>query len=85
MAKYLISTTEVYRVDSESEAKNLIEEARKNGAGQITKSSSEYKAQRQKGEIVQDWYRVSITRSHDDEKEPIGSTTIAFNASESAF
>jgi hypothetical protein len=85
MAKYLISTSETYRVDTEIEAKNLIEEARKSGAGQITKSSSEYKCQKQKGEICQEWYRVVITRVHDEEKDPIGSTTVSYNTSGSAF
>lgn len=78
MSKYLISTSEIYRVDSETEAKNLIEEARKSGKGQITKSSSEYKNQKQKGEIVQEWYKVTITRKHDDEKDPVGDTVINF-------
>jgi hypothetical protein len=79
MAKYLISTSETYRVDTEAEAKQLIEDARTSGQGQIVKSSSEYKCQKAKNEIVQDWYRVVITRSHDDEKEPVGNTTIHFS------
>ena len=39
MANYLIKTTEVYRCDSEAEAKNLIEEAKQNSLYTVTKSS----------------------------------------------
>ena len=37
MSRYLIQTVETYRVDSEAEAKNLIEEAKKEGIYQLKK------------------------------------------------
>lgn len=70
MSKYLISTVETYRVDSEAEAKKLIEEAKKDTVGTVTKYTSSYKNQKQKGELVQEWYQVVLTQKFTDEKEP---------------
>ena len=42
MSKYLIKTQEQWRVDSESEAKALIEEAKNEKTSILAKYSSEY-------------------------------------------
>lgn len=70
MAKYLINTIETYRVDNELEAKELIESTKKGTIGTLTKYSSTYKNQKQKGEVVQEWYRVTLTQEFADEKDP---------------
>lgn len=67
---YLIKTTEQYRCDTETEAKNLIEEAKQSGLYTVTKSSTEIKTVKQKGEIVDEWQRVIITKEFTSEKEP---------------
>lgn len=79
MANYLIKTTEVYRCDSEQEAKNLIEEAKQNSLYTVTKSSSEIRTLKQKGEIVDEWRRVTITKSFNDEKEPYGQVYVTYD------
>lgn len=71
MSRYLIKTTEVYRCDSENEANTLIEEAKKSGKYTVTKSSSEIRTMKQKGEVVDEWRRVTITKAFTDEKEPL--------------
>lgn len=71
MSRYLIKTTEVYRCDSENEANMLIEEAKKSGKYTVTKSSSEIRTMKQKGEVVDEWRRVTITKAFTDEKEPL--------------
>ena len=43
MSKYLIKSQEQWRVDTESEAKALIEEAKKEKSSTLAKYSSEYK------------------------------------------
>lgn len=78
MARHLLQTTEVYRVDSEAEAKALIEEAKDEDLGDLIKYTSTYKNQKQKGEIIQEWYRVSLTKNFSDEKEPTESITINY-------
>ena len=70
MSSYLIKVTEQYRCDTENEAKNLIEAAKKNGNYTVVKSSSEIKTLKQKGEIVDEWRRVTITKEFTSEKEP---------------
>lgn len=72
MSKYLIKTTETYRADSEAEANELIEKAKKDPKYEVTKSTIESKTLKAKGEIVDEWKRVSITKVFSDEKEPFG-------------
>lgn len=71
MSSYLIKVTEQYRCDTEAEARNLIEKAKQDGSYMVTKSSSEIKTTKQKGEIVDEWRRVIITKEFTDEKEPV--------------
>ena len=74
--KYLIRTTEVYRADNEDEAQAVIEEAK--GTSTVIKYNSTYKCKKQKGEVIDEWYRVEITKEWDDEKEPCGSTKVHY-------
>ena len=85
MAKYLINVTETYRVDTEAEAAKIIEEAKVDGNYVLSKYSSVKKERKQKGEIVDEWYKLTLTKVFDDEKEPIGSATIEYNTDGSAF
>lgn len=70
MSSYLIKVTEQYRCDSEVEARALIEEAKQDGHYVVTKSSSEIKTVKSKGEIIDEWRRVVITKEITSEKEP---------------
>lgn len=80
--KYLIRTTEVYRADDEDEAKAVIEQAKKTST--VIKYNSTYKCRKQKGEIIDEWYKVEITKEWDDEKDPSGSTSVSYGIA-SAF
>lgn len=68
--KYLIKTVETYRVASEEEAKQVIEDAKKEGGYFLSKYNSEYKCTKAKGEVVDEWYRVTLTKEFTSEKEP---------------
>lgn len=69
--KYLIEVTENYRVDSEKEAAALIEEAKQNQRQYaLSKYSSVQKERKQKGEVIDSWFKVSLTKKFTDEKEP---------------
>lgn len=86
MSRYLIQTTEVYRCDTENEAKNLIEDAKKASEYELKKYVSQKKYRKQKGEIVDEWTAVSLTKSFTDEKEPMVQTYVTYNeGEESAF
>ena len=84
--KYLISTTEVYRADHEAEAVQLIEEAKQDNHFILAKYSSQFKESKQKGEVVDSWYQVSLKKVFTDEKEPEFSCKVTYSDGvESAF
>lgn len=85
MSKYLINTVEKYRVDSEAEAADLIEKSKKSKEYTLSKYSSVYKERKQKGEVIDAWYQVSLTKVFNDEKEPDNTVSIAYNNEGSAF
>lgn len=66
MAKQLLKTTDVWRVDTEEEAMAMIEEAKdKQGDGgySLTKSSYVMKTKKSKGEIVDLWYITTTEKT----------------------
>lgn len=79
MSNYLIKTTEVYRCDTEKEANELIKEAKQSSVYSVIKTSSEIRTLKQKGEIVDEWRRVTITKSFTDEKEPVDQIYISYD------
>ena len=83
--KYLVKTTEQYRVDSEAEAKKLIEEAKAESGYTLSKYSSEYKCTKSKGEVVDDWYRVQLIKEFNQEKEPSCSVEVSYAVEAGAF
>lgn len=85
MSRYLIKTVEQYRVDSETEAKTLIEEAKKDKGYTLAKYSSEYKERKQKGEVIDAWYRVTLNKNFTDEREPDCTVNITYQIDEGAF
>ena len=75
--EYLIRTTEIYRAANEDEAKAVIEKAKRTST--VIKYNSTYKCKKQKGEIVDEWYRVEITKEWTDEKEPDNSIKVTYS------
>lgn len=71
MAKYLVRRTDVYRVDTESEAKAFVEQQKTNSKYEVVKHSTELRTAKAKGEIVDEWYRVTIVKNCNEEKDPI--------------
>ena len=68
--RYLIQTVETYRADSEVEAKGVIEEAKNAGEYILTKYSSEKKEVKSKGEVIDEYFKVTLTKSFTSIKEP---------------
>lgn len=77
--KYLIDVTETYRVDSEKEATALIEEAKKQREYTLTKYTSVQKERKEKGEVVETWYKVSLVKHFTDEKDPYAGYEVNYN------
>lgn len=78
MAKYLITVTETYRVDTEEEAARLIEESKNNSKYTLAKYSSVHKERKQKGDIIDEYEKVSLTKVFNDEKEPYSNVDINY-------
>ena len=68
--KFLINTTEVYRVDTETEGAALINEAKQDTEYVLSKYSSVKKERKSKGEVIDEWYHVTLVKTFNDEKEP---------------
>lgn len=65
--KYLLNRTDVYRVDSEEEVKEAIEQEKADAAehGYILKGySSKLKEKKSKGEVIDDGYEVTFKREY---------------------
>lgn len=70
MSTFLTRVVETYRADSEAEAKTLIEEAKKDKHFVVSKYNSEVKTVKAKGEVIDEYRRVTITKDVTSEKEP---------------
>lgn len=76
--KYLTQVTETYRVDDEEEVLRMIDEAKQDKKFTLTKHTSQFKERKQKGEVIDAWYRVTLTKTFCDEKEPDANVTITY-------
>ena len=68
--KYLLTTTEVYRFNDEQSAAVFIEDAKKQSGYVLLKSAVDYKERKQKGEVIDFWWKVTLVKKFNDEKEP---------------
>lgn len=78
MAKYLISTIETYRVDTEAEATKAIEEAKNDDSYTLGKYTSEHKERKSKGEVVDEYWKLSLTKLFNDIKEANTPVTVSY-------
>lgn len=76
--KYLITNTEVYRVESEEEAELLINEAKADTKYVLTKYNCEKKERKQKGDVIDSYFKVSLVKSFNEEKDPITDITVSY-------
>lgn len=76
--KYLTQVTETYRVDDEEEVLRMIDEAKQDKKFTLTKHTSQFKEKKQKGEVIDAWYKVTLTKTFCDEKEPDANVTITY-------
>ena len=68
--RYLIQTVETYRADTEAEAQGVIAEAKAADEYALTKYASEKKEVKAKGEVIDEYYKVTLTKVFTDIKEP---------------
>ena len=68
--KYLVQSSECYRVDSKEEVDALINEAKTETTSSLAKYSCIYREKKAKGEVIDSWYKVTLVKNFNDEKEP---------------
>lgn len=76
--KYLIKTTNVYRVPTVSDALALREELSKQTYGELTSFSYTTKYIKAKGDIVEEYQVVKATIVFNDEKEPESGVDVSY-------
>lgn len=76
--KYLTICVETYRVDTETEAATLINSAKTATEFALIKYNCEHKERKQKGEIIDEYYKVTLTKGFNDEKDPDRDIIIAY-------
>ena len=85
MAKYLCQTQEIYRVSSEAEAAKLIDDAKKDNSFTLLKSSTEYKTVKEKGEIVEEYWKTTLVKYFTDLKEPDCTVSVDYTVDQGYF
>jgi hypothetical protein len=76
--KYLTKTAETYRVDSEAEVLDMIKAAKESSQWTLEGHSSKKKQIKQKGEVVEEYFMLTLTKSFNDEKEPMDDITVTY-------
>lgn len=76
--KFLISTTEIYRVDSETEAEQLIQDAKHDDKFDLAKYTTEKKEVKAKGEVVDMYYKVSLNKVFNEIKDAQNEVDIVY-------
>lgn len=78
MSRYLTQTVETYRVNTEEEVKETLEEFKAAAAYEVKKASYEKKQVKEKGEVVDEYWILSVTKVFNDAKEPINKIDINY-------
>ena len=78
MSKYLTTVVETYRVDSETEVEMMLEEAKNASQYTLVKYTSQKKEKKQKGEIVDTYFKLSLHKIFNDESDPYNEINISY-------
>ena len=78
MSDFLISNVETHIVNTEAEAAKIIEDAKKETFYTLGKYTSEHKTKKSKGEIVDELYKVTLTKVFNDIKDPVSYVRVIY-------
>lgn len=78
MHRYLTQTAETYRINTEEEVKETLEEFKAASAYEIKKASYEKKQIKEKGEVVDEYWLLTVTKIFNDSKEPANIVDIKY-------
>lgn len=82
--KYLINVTETYRLDNEEEVEQVLEEAKHSKDYELSKYNCANKELKAKGEVIDSWFKLTLTKNFTSEKEPDRQIKISYD-NDSAF
>lgn len=83
--KYLTKTVETYRVANEAEAAKVIEEAKADKRFELIKYEAVHKEKKAKGEIIDEWIRVTLHKAFNEETEPEAFINLEYKREEGFF
>ena len=83
--KYLTKIVETYRVANEAEAAKTIEEAKVDGRFTLVKYEAVHKEKKSKGEIIDEWVRVTLYKTFNDETEPTAYIDVNYKKEDGFF
>lgn len=83
--KYLTKVVETYRVASENEAAKIIEEAKQDRKFVLVKYEATHKEKKSKGEVIDEWVRVTLYKSFNSESEPDSYVEIKYDKTDGFF
>lgn len=78
MAKYLTTITETYRVGSAAEVEIMLEEARNATEYTLVKYNCESKQLKAKGEIVDEWLKLTLVKAFNEERDPLTEVDVKY-------
>lgn len=83
--KYLTKTVETYRVADEAEAAKIIDEAKKDKRFALVKYEAVRKEKKSKGEVIDEWVRVTLHKAFNSETEPDSTIEVDYKREEGVF
>jgi hypothetical protein len=78
MSKYLTTVVETYRVSTENEVEIMLEQAKNASEYTLIKYSSEKKEVKAKGEVVDEYFKLSLHKAFNDIKDPYNEINIVY-------
>lgn len=70
MQKYLVESTDTYRLSSEEDVQTFLNELKQDDSFEIKKYSSQKKEVKVKGEVEDTYVLFKVTKSFNEEKNP---------------
>ena len=83
--KYLTKIVETYRVANEAEAAKTIEEAKHDPRFTLSKYEAIHKEKKSKGEIIDEWVRVTLHKIFNEESDPNAFIEVNYKKEEGFF
>ena len=83
--KYLTKTVETYRVADEAEAAKVIDEAKQDKRFALVKYEAVRKEKKSKGEVIDEWVRVTLHKVFNAEAEPDSYVEISYKKEDGFF